>query len=48
MAELFDCDSTVIERHINIIYNENELDKEATSANDAEVEKKLVESVQEI
>jgi hypothetical protein len=32
MAELFDRDSTVIKRHINNIYKENELDKEATSA----------------
>ena len=37
MAMLFDRDRSVISRHINKIYEENELDKESTCAKNAHV-----------
>lgn len=38
MAALFDVDRTVITKHIQNIYSEGELDKEATSAKIAQVQ----------
>lgn len=38
MAELFDVDRTRIVRHIGNIYNENELEKSSTSAENAQVQ----------